>query len=293
MFRRFLIIGLLATKFALLAAAEERIDEASAFLIFMMERFHELEPEACIKPLKNEFGFSSGPSEQDCEHTQTYLHNVFEDYLLSQKDHEREEVVTRFLGVMTAAADQSRSDNRDLSDRIVVQLRPQSYLDFVRNETDKEIVARPFHGDLYAVIMRDSADALSSVPPEDLDEIGLTEDDAFNLAMKNLPLRMGTIHTENIDGVILTASENDLANGLPFQNDACVPGGEDVAYFLFDRYQFLSAPIADDKAWENLVALFTSMVDAGESMSETLIICVGGEWTHARLSDPDTQDTDR
>jgi uncharacterized protein YtpQ (UPF0354 family) len=72
--------------------------------------------------------------------------------------------------------------------RIII--RPKSYLESVKGDDAAHApLARPFMGDLAAVLVIDGASSLRSAQREDLAALKLSEDEAFELAKQNLRTR--------------------------------------------------------------------------------------------------------
>ena len=104
---------------------------------------------------------------------------------------------------MTAGVDQS-----DFDQRLVIQMRGADFVATATKPGEPPIAARAFTEDLQAVLMLDSAETLSTVSVETLKAQGLSEDEAFQIAIGNTRDRMGAVSSQSYDNMTVLSSEN-------------------------------------------------------------------------------------
>lgn len=253
------------------------------FMEVYEEAIGQVEGVTCLKPLPDsDFGFTIGLDGDDCGALTVFLDNAYEEYRLEETEDGRQAVLERYINVAVQTAPDDENEDLDaLRQQLVVQIRSKEYAKFVRSIEDApDIVVQDFYGDLDAVLMKDSEEALSTVDAETLETLGISVEEAFAQARANLPRLVGEIYEDPIDefpGIIVTSSENSLASGLLFQDDFCTAASPNMMHFPFERYQFLSVRTEDVESAKTLLQFAQQQVDEGESLSNTLLFCDEGE----------------
>lgn len=162
-------------------------------------------------------------------------------------------------------------------DRLIAMARPKTYAAGLGK--DDMLISRPVAGDLVAVLMMDDAVSLASVNDGELKRLGLSIDEAFALAAKNLPARIGKIDSQKVGDIDLVAAESGLALGLLAAPGFCKANSEDRLYLAADRDYFFSARIDDARASAQFWFAARGIIRDGKSMSSVVIACQAGQWT--------------
>ena len=236
----------------------------------------EYEGELCVKRLSDD-SFRAGPKEDDCEYY-AYLDSAYAAYQEApvQGADMIGQTATDYVRLMTAGIDET-----NFEERLVVQLRPTSYMaDSDKEENPlKELVARGFAGDMVAVLMLDSAETLAAVSAGQLAEHGLSEDRAFQLAVDNTRARMGEVHVDEYRKIDFMSSANGLISGQVWLPETCNAQSRDAVYFVYDRNGIMAVNLDNVLGISNLIAVANGLVVQGESLTSSVIRCKSGQWT--------------
>lgn len=275
---RFFLVALAST-FALGPAAVAAQSELSqqAFRDRLAEELRLQRPDACVE-LVGETELRIGPSPADCD-VRVFTDNAYRQVTVGGLDME-EFIPTWATRVWDAGSGERPGISANDAVRIVVQLRPVDMLQGLvpQSEQDKLIVSRPFAGDLMAILMLDSPTTLVTVSPEQLAEMGLTPERAFELALSNTRSRMGPISTDRVRGITVTWADSALATGLLVLPESCTPQQEGTSAYVFDRYSFMTVPASDTRAAGRLVGFANETANSGQWFSRTILVCQVGQW---------------
>lgn len=175
----------------------------------------------------------------------------------------------------------------DFHDRLVILLRPDDYL-IPSAGDDTTILSTSHRGDLIAAFFLDSEDTLTGFPASQLEETGLTIEEATDLAKLNLSNRMGEIIVEQFEGLEVVTTESGLAAGLPLLEKYCTIDAPNNAWWLADRNTLLRTEFEGD-LYELDIRLETMMATAAVAVindaaySDYLFVCLDG---HEQLLKP-------
>lgn len=173
-------------------------------------------------------------------------------------------------------------DESDAANRLVVVIRPPDYLNVIPESQRADLVSRPFLGDMIALMMLDSPQALSTASLDLLEENDLTVDEAFILAESNTRRLIGEIYSENYDGIDVLESSNGLVTALPWLPETCRAGVANFAMMIVDREFLMQVDMTKDPAaFEIFMHTATEMILNQESLATGVFMCVDGEWNFA------------
>ena len=230
------------------------------------------ETDICVARL-SDGGFRSGPSTDNCEYY-SYLDTAYTEYELAPQ--QLDEIVTRHaervVSVMFAEPDET-----NFAERLVVQLRPVSYLN--KAGKDEAPVVRRFAGDMIAVLMLDSAKSIATVTEKQLAEHGLTEETAFAVSAENLRNRMGEVFVDEYRHIDMLSSANGLISGQVWLPETCSAESQDAVYFVYDHNGLMKVSMQDMVGVSNLLAVANGMVAQGSSLANSVVSCHSGQWS--------------
>ena len=220
-------------------------------------------------------GFRAGPSADNCEYY-AYVDTTYASYVVApdRLDEILDNEATRLLQVIEGGVDET-----GFEDRLVVQLRPNSFLTTTSGEHDDAMVTRRFTQDLVAVLMLDSAETISVVDEDQLVEFGLTEDDAFDLAIANTRDRMGNVNVNTYKTLEVLSSDNGLITGELWLPETCNAQSRDAVYFVYDYNGVLKADRNNVIGISNLLSMARGMVNQGKSATDSVVSCSSGKWS--------------
>ncbi|MAI89188.1 hypothetical protein [Ponticaulis sp.] len=239
--------------------------------------------ELCFVRLSEE-SFRSGTSPDNCDF-EAHLDAAYRTYVSSPEtlDSVIADYAGQYVDLITAGIDYSNFENR-----LVVQLRSRSYVRNVNLGADSPLVARPFAGDLMAVLMLDSPQTLAAVSEEQLADQDVSADEAFELAVGNTRELMGEVREDEYRRIQFASSSNGLISGQIWLPETCNASSEDAVYFLYDRNGLMSVSMEDALGVSNLLAVANGLVIQGEALTSSVVSCQSGQWTQlwpARTAD--------
>lgn len=167
---------------------------------------------------------------------------------------------------------------------LVVAIRPDAYIQLARSNDDVGgFLWRPFAGDLVAILMQDSPEEMRSVRPEDLDALGLTEKDAWSLALENIRAKIGPLQRSTADdGVALINADSGLATSLLWLPENCRQDGPGFDVLVVARDAYFVADHSSPAAIQGLENYARRLSQSGEEMySRAVLSCTGGKWAPA------------
>lgn len=165
-------------------------------------------------------------------------------------------------------------------DRIIAVLRDRTTIEgygaaFAAAPTPSTLVHRPFAGDLVEVLVFDSAEAIQYATNLALEDLGVTEEDAWALAVVNLPARLGVVQEDEVaPGLRAVGAESSIAPSALTIPGFCGVG--DNAAFLYlvpDREWYV---VADPRQGVDLRGLRDRMAQNGDTISRTVLACRDG-----------------
>lgn len=234
----------------------------------------ESDTELCVARLSDD-SFRAGLTQSSCDYF-AYLDNVYAQYAEDPSLGETliAENASNYVRLISAGIDDS-----NFRDRLVVQLRPSNYVTTNARSTDGTLVARPFAGDMVAVLMLDSPETLAAVSKERLEANSVSEDEAYELAIKNTRDRMGEVYSEEYKKISFLTSSNGLISGQIWLPETCSADSTDAVYFVYDRNGLMSVNLSDPLGVSNLLAVANGLVIQGEAMTSSVVRCKSGQWT--------------
>ena len=227
----------------------------------------------CLRTLEDG-GFRTGLSAQSCDYF-NYVDLVYDAYQANpdQLQSILDEEAARLLSIMTAGVDQS-----DFDQRLVIQMRGADFVATATKPGEPPIAARAFTEDLQAVLMLDSAETLSTVSVETLKAQGLSEDEAFQIAIGNTRDRMGAVSSQSYDNMTVLSSENGLISGELSLPETCSASSEDAYYFIYDYNGVLKADSDNLVGVSKLLSIARGMSKDDASVTSSVVRCQSGEW---------------
>lgn len=214
-----------------------------------------------------------GPSAADCASTLD-VGNTYTEVITGRA--RKDEMIARLarLAITSPATTPVTGDRA----RLVVVLRPQAYIDSVPAAAQADIVRRPFAGDLFAVLMLDSADALQTASRASVASMGLDEAGAFALAAENLRARMGPLAREKLLRSIESVdAASALATGGLWLPEACKADTGVRLALVTMRNGYIALDNPDAGARAEFVEVARALIERG-ALSRTPIVCTGGVW---------------
>ncbi len=261
----------LALSFVGLSASAETLMGPDAFRDVLLKQFtHDAGAQACVSKIENS-GLKAGLTKEKCDY-QVYTETAYIRYLSSPTD------LQTIIGEESARLISIMEEGRDTSgmrDRLVVQLRPKSFV----SASEKPLVAHRFAGDMYAVLMLDSPQTLTAVSAEELQKLSVGEDEAFLIAAANTRTRMGKVQADEYGPVTRLYSENGLISGQVWLPETCGSAATPTAYFLYDYNGVLQTDGENLMGLSKLISYARNMVGKGTSLSGTVVRCSAGQWT--------------
>jgi hypothetical protein len=147
---------------------------------------------------------------------------------------------------------------------------------YARMDPPSEIVARPLTGDLYEVIVYDSAEAVQFATRESLRDVGLTEDQAWHVARTNIPARMGvpvvSEFNEAPQGMRWVAGGNGLAPSALLRADVCAGTPGDL-FLVPGSDGYWRADARDARALAFFSGFARHLISSGQSESSSVLTC--------------------
>ena len=243
----------------------------------------------CIEAV-NEWSVRFGKTPDACE-AQLFIDNTYSLYKDSPAD--REFLIERLAGFAVSNIVRGEEIGTTDRERLVVLLRPENYLRGTGTlfEDAPKLVSRPFAGDLFALLMLDSPTALRAVRVEDLSDLGLSQDEAFGLATTNLRNLMGPVERviDEETGIEIVGAPSALGSGVLWLPEACTAETEPYVVHLWDRDSYIAAKFSDSQALEAFSIMTANMIAAQDTLHNTILYCIDGEWVAAtpELTGPD------
>jgi len=203
------------------------------------------------------------------------LRMAYIEYLRRPED--VEEVIDRVIATLS----QDEAELAANADRLVVILRPpRPTVEFGPSDPG-ELISRPFAGDLIQVLAIDSAAAIRYAQPEDLREVGLSEDQAWARALANLPTRMGALEAgpmEDAEDLIAVGADSGLAPSALLLPGACRPGENGPPVLVLARHFFVQPADEAGPTTAGFWRLARFEATSPEAFSRKVIACRDGRW---------------
>ncbi len=166
-------------------------------------------------------------------------------------------------------------------DRIVSILRPQAHIDsynqvIANAPTPGRLITRPFAGDLHEVMVFDSAEAVAYATEDQIAELGLSLEEAWTLALVNIPTRMGAVEEariEELPGIVMVGGGNGLAPSNLVGPGFCAGPQRANLVLVSDREGYF---MGEPQAADDFYGLADWLISRGESASNTVMECREG-----------------
>lgn len=166
-------------------------------------------------------------------------------------------------------------------DRIVSILRPQGHVDSYNQvlasaPRPMQLITRPFVGDLLQVMVFDSAEAVAYATEDQVSELGLSIEEAWILALVNIPTRMGEVEetrVEELPGIVIVGAGNGIAPSNLIGPGFCAGANARNLVLVSDREGYL---MGEPAAADAFYGLADWLIRRGESASTTIMECREG-----------------
>jgi hypothetical protein len=185
-------------------------------------------------------------------------------------------IVGRWVRIATTPPESAQ-----LPERIVSVVRTQEHVigytrALARDGVEPRLVWRPLVGDLVEMIAFDSPDSIQLGTEDSLRDLNITPEQAWALAPRNLPARLGALTHETVaPGIVWVGGGNGLAPSVLTNAQWCAaPENANALYLVVDRDAFLMAE--RPAGVEAITRARNGMVSEGSAFSSTLVLCEGG-----------------
>lgn len=208
----------------------------------------------------------------------------------SQNPATLDSIVAKWVSVfLTSVSNTPVVEPADVGEALVVVLRPKAYLAIqASNGQSLSQVWRPFGGDLVQLMMLNSNTMLMVATPDLLKQAGVSEQEAWKLAERNLhglvgPLDMGDLPD---NGPFIVSAQSGLATGTLAAPGMCDATGsrynEGRIMLVVDRNSYIEALPGADSSVERFWAFAKPHLGAGDFLSDTPLTCRGGKWVEVK-----------
>lgn len=165
-------------------------------------------------------------------------------------------------------------------DHLVAVIRPDAYTANAGPVGDPQSsIWRPFVGDLVAMLAQNENGQTRSIRGVDLARLGLSEAEAWDLAIANLRQQLGAVtRTANGAGAEHVTSASGLAPASLLLPETCSAGGPQFDAFVVARDSYFYADTSQPQATAMLAGYSAQLVQGREVYSHRLLSCLGGAW---------------
>jgi hypothetical protein len=179
-------------------------------------------------------------------------------------------------------------EDSQMTERVVSVLRSRELVTHFDQEAaarapagvaPSSIVWRPFAGDIVEIVAFDGAETIQYATEEALAELGLSPEQAWETAPRNLPSRLGELElggVEGADSLVFVTGGNGLAPSTLIDGRICLGEGATSIFLLVDRNGFIMADGADSRARLQFVELLNDLRQNGNSLSLSPLGCRDG-----------------
>lgn len=159
--------------------------------------------------------------------------------------------------------------------QLVVVARPLEY----GRALGAEVLMRPLAADVGLLLAFDTPTALGGAVRSSLEDMNVTEDEAFARAVENLSERVGDLDIQRFQhaNVFHIRAESGLATGLLALPDQWRNGVPACVVLVLTRQAFLWCDMADADAVTAL-GQFARVVQVPDLVSKTLLVLENGQW---------------
>jgi hypothetical protein len=216
--------------------------------------------------------------------------NTENAYSLYLQDTSKIEAVLEKFAVSVVASQQSGVEGVE---QLVVILRPSNYIKrSIAADASLEnfIAPRPVAGDVSFFLAVDSPINLRSVSPADLKRWKINEVTAWEIAIKNLKVRVGPVNFIRLgteSGAQGIGAESGLAPSILAQAELCgvnkPTGISNQIVLLYSKDMFLFTLPSDSEMTSTFWSVVKSEIAAGNSLSTTPLTCKEGRWVVAAV----------
>lgn len=211
----------------------------------------------------------------------TSLRIAYIEYLRAPGD------VEGVIGRVIATLSQDDSELAASVDRLVVILRPpKPTVDHGDLDDVRDLITRPFAGDLVQILAIDSAASLRYAEREDLQKLKLSEDEAWARGLANLKTRMGLLDVAPMEGaedLIAVSGHSGLAPSALLLPGACAPGKNSLPILVLARHFFVHPVDGKAVTMGGFWRLAEFEATSPEAFSRKVIACRDGQWATIEL----------
>lgn len=264
-----LVLGLLIVLGAVGCASVGDVVPKAQFRDEVADLIKDMQPGSCVAAVDDDT-LRYGPSGAACDN-RVLTGVLYEQYLAfpDRRAELQEQLARSAISIVSARG------AGDFQDRLVVVLRAP---DFSQYQEEWQLVHQRFAGDLAAVMMVDDPEDMRGVRLPELQAIGLSEAEAFELARRHLRERSAERVAEDDAGFELVTSMSGIATGFLWLPESCTAEAEGSEALVTTANTFLRVAAGDDEALGRFRALTSDLIGKEISMSSTVLICRSGEW---------------
>lgn len=182
---------------------------------------------------------------------------------------------------MIATLKQDEAELAPRPERLVVILRTKDTQVELGPSKPVGVISRPFAGDLVQILAIDSPAAIQYAGKETLQALGMSEDQAWDRGLANLPERMGRLEVEPMEQIrqlTATSSESGLATSALLLPAACALGTNGKLVLILARHFFVQPRTEDERTIAGFWRLARFELTNPEAYSRTVIACRDGRW---------------
>lgn len=250
----------------------------AAFRDAVAQEMSNRRPDLCVRA-SGESGLNIGRSADACNEVQISTDYLYRQYASdpTQQSLYVDRLVTMALNGVAELEGAAVALDRT---RLVAVLRPDAYASTLGARGDRESsIWQPFVGDFIVVLAQYDEGQIRSIRGIDLEEINLTESEAWNLAGTNLRGHIGSMErTQNEAGAELITASSGLAPAYLLLPDTCTARGPDFYAYVAARDSLFYADAAKPEATAMLASYAAQMVQGSEVYSHRLLSCIDGAW---------------
>lgn len=204
------------------------------------------------------------------------------------------DILARWAGMTTHPL-----ENSQMADRVVAIVRSRAVMEQLAAESAQararsdhapaDLLWRPLAGDLAEVLAFDGADTIQYAMEDALADLGLSVEQAWAAAPRNLPARLGQLDVSGVEGadrILYVTGGNGLAPSTLLEGGVCA--GDEMRNYVFlvvDRNGYLAGDRSDSVAMRQFRDLIDELRRSGGSMSLTPLGCHDGGVVEIMLTD--------
>jgi hypothetical protein len=258
--------------------AQQQLLSQPGFRDEVMHQISAQHPELCVRA-HGDSGIEFGRSAQKCDEAQVSTAYTYGQYI-ADPAHQGQFVALLVGEAQSAVAALDGAPFSPDRSNIVALLRPREYAMNAgpQNEMTSSIW-RPFAGDFIVLLAQNKDGQARGIRGIDLQTIGLSNDEAWHLALANLRRQIGSLtRTPNASGAEVVTAESGLATSWLLLPETCVSGGVSFDVYVVQRDTFFYADTAKPEATAMLASYAAQLLQGEQVYSHRLLSCLDGRW---------------